>query len=123
MSNPPAFHAPQIVAYDAAGQPVYQQPNPVFRITPEMVDLECDNCGQVFQLGEPAVELYLGIVGRGEKSGRPMVVDDPNVEHPENTNTWIVHPQCAVECITHHICDWGEDEAICAICEQRIEDD
>lgn len=124
MSNPPAFYAPQPVAYDSGGQPVYQQPaTPVFRVTPEMTDLECDNCGQPFQIGEPAVELFLGIMGRGEKSGRPMVVDDPNIEHPEIARTWTVHPQCVVELTEHAICDWGDDVKLCANCEQKIEDD
>jgi hypothetical protein len=120
MSNPLPFHPPAPVAYDAVGQPVFRQP-----VAPPLkkTDLECDNCGQPFYEGEPAVELFLGAVGVGEKSGRPMVVDDPTVEHPEIVRTWIVHPQCVVEMTEHAICDWGDDAKLCANCEQKLTGD
>lgn len=123
MPNPPAFNAPQPVAYDATGQPVYRQPILPVQVAPVPAGVACDQCGQEFQYGEPTVELFLGVIGQSEKSGRAIVVDDPDIEHPELTRTWTVHPQCAVECVNHYICDWGDDANICAMCEQRIEDE
>lgn len=38
--------------------------------------LECAHCGEGFALGERCVERFRGVVGSGEKSGQPMVVED-----------------------------------------------
>lgn len=53
----------------------------------------CYLCGVNIEEGEEVVEILYGIRGRGPKSGRPMVVPDPQSEE----GPVILHPQCTEE--------------------------
>jgi hypothetical protein len=53
--------------------------------------LICEFCGDAIQTSEVGVELFIGRSGHGEKSGRPMLVEDPSV-----SETISLHPDCLI---------------------------
>jgi hypothetical protein len=61
--------------------------------TPRRV-LECAYCGEELRIGERCVDYFRGVVGIGEKSGQPIVVEDqydpedPAVFHEECHEMW-----------------------------------
>ena len=86
----------------------------------------CDECGTLMEFGEEAVELFWGRIGRGQKSGQPMVVDmhdDNDAFIPVKLHLWCVQPF-----MDKHIYDVQDDPrvsdtppAVCEICSQKLE--
>ena len=61
--------------------------------TPNTV-AECAYCGEEIKVGERCIDYYRGVLGMGEKSGQPIVVEDkydpedPAIFHEECHDMW-----------------------------------
>jgi hypothetical protein len=109
MSNP----------YNPYGYPTYYVPQPVQQET-VVEGTECDNCGGLIEMGQEAVEIFMGVLGRGKKSGQPMVVESlVNKDCPVAK----LHPECCVEFINHFVCEMEYEEPLCSVCESKLEGD
>lgn len=77
--------------------------------------LVCDHCGELIH--EVAWNIFEGSPGRGQNTGTPMVVFDPQVN--DNPTGWNLHPDCAAEFL------FGElgDTRFCAGCESKLNDE
>lgn len=69
--------------------------------------LMCDCCGVEIDFNDPGIELFVGKVGYGPKSRRPMVIDDINVDNPYAS----LHLECVQEYISKFVLD--EDQTRC----------
>lgn len=112
--QPPAYYPPQPV-------PVQPVPAPEPK---EELGVWCDACGELIEWEEEAMEIAVGMVARGKKSGQPVVVATAVQEIPPG----IVHIWCGKDFINKYIDD-GDDEdlgkepVICAMCEEEIDQD
>ena len=104
--------------YPDAPQPQTMQPT---ELGPSEFQLCCDQCTEVFELGEPAIELFYGKVGRGEKSGRLMVVESALIDYPIVS----LHEWCVAAFAKAFIYDDGVEEEphFCAGCEAKLSGD
>lgn len=84
----------------------------------------CDICDKLIEIGEAAVEMYLGQIGRGGKSGRLMVTEytaDPYT--PQTVHIW-----CAQEWISQNVWEDGtpspEDDnpRLCDACGNKLDE-
>jgi hypothetical protein len=65
----------------------------------------CPLCHEPIELGENAVEIFLGILARGERSGNPVINQDPLLQGPAIVHTW-----CAPAFVAEYVFpDDGED--------------
>ncbi len=89
----------------------------------EDVYLLCTSCTQPIDFGTEACELFLGVVGHGEKSGRPMVVENPDT----GRFTADLHLECiidfAVDELGLALDDLREEDIFCAGCEAKLSGD
>jgi hypothetical protein len=83
------------------------------------VCLPCDYCGGLMEPGEEATELFYGVIGKGPKSGQPMVVESALVDHPVvSLHLWCIKP-FVKECL--YIEDDEEETArYCSGCEAKL---
>ena len=85
-------------------------------------DLLCDQCGEeIKEDEEDIVELYRGKAGRGPKSGRAMVTQDPLIDFPSVT----LHIWCVSDFAQNELYSDGEgdNEVYCAGCEAKLSGD
>ncbi len=103
--------------------------------------IKCRYCDEPIFLGDRAVYFHHGVIGRGAKSGQPLVTDG---EH--TSGEAVVHELCVasfllteiidssaeteavVDSITESLfgqsySDLATQEPLCAVCETRIEND
>lgn len=70
--------------------------NPFTGTGPEpIIGAKCAHCEDTIEPGEPAFSVYGGLIGRGQRSGNYMVVENPNVEQEEKKEH-VVHVGCLV---------------------------
>ena len=83
------------------------------------VCLPCDHCGELMEPGEEALEILYGVIGKGQKSGQPMVVESSLIDHPfVNLHIW-----CAAEFIKTYIYleeDEPDGARYCAGCDAKL---
>jgi hypothetical protein len=65
----------------------------------------CEICDKLIEIGEIAIELYVGKVGRGTKSGRLMLVEDEQYSETVSLHIW-----CATDYIRQSIWEGGDPE-------------
>lgn len=93
---------------------------PVATDTPSSQDFDidvclvCDYCGEVLEPDDEAVDMMVGKVGESPKSGRPIVVQDP-----ERGVEAILHVDCIHPWMGSEVEE--EIEALCAACESKLE--
>jgi hypothetical protein len=77
--------------------------------------LKCSYCDEVIEYDEIAISLIIGRVGRGQKSGRPMILDDKELTNPIPDLHLDCLPSYAME---ENLCEgWDYDEGeICRGC-------
>ena len=92
----PGFNPPPPstdVTYDFT-QPAAAPPLPPRHQAPPVIDFgTCDHCGDIIEFGDPSLDLFPGVMGRGKRTGKPMTVDEDDTT-PGELHT--VHMACAV---------------------------
>lgn len=81
----------------------------------------CEGCGHLIEIGETAIEVFIGDIGRGEKSGRLMVTDHKSDPYEPVT----VHIWCAHNWITENIWEGpapNESPQLCDGCGIKLDD-
>lgn len=101
----------------------------------------CKWCDKPIFIGDRSVLLHHGIIGRGKKSGQPLVTDDELT-----SGEAVVHELCAISYLVMNIVDSAEEaenvidtvtadmfgisyselrneDNLCSACEAKIEDD
>lgn len=101
----------------------------------------CRWCDKPIFIGDRSVFMHHGVIGRGRKSGNPLVVDDDLT-----TGEAVMHELCSVSYLLMNIVDSAEEgeavidtltadlfgvpysellnqEQLCANCEARLDDD
>lgn len=99
------------------------EPAPSILSSPEAVEgVFCAECGKLIELGEVAVELFVGEIGRGGKSGQLMVVDYKVSPYtPETVHIW-----CAQDWIENNIWELGvepnDSPKLCDGCGTKLDE-
>lgn len=66
--------------------------------------IKCNFCEKPIFLGDRAVYFHHGVVGRGPKSGQPLVMDDSHTSGES-----VVHELCVAAFLTTEIVDSSEE--------------
>lgn len=82
---PPGFNPP----------PLVDQSDP-FKPEPKLDadSTTCDHCGELLEIGDPCVEIFPGILGRGKRNKTLMCVDEDSKKPGE---VYILHVLCVKE--------------------------
>ncbi len=109
--------------YGLLGQPQYEQPyqpKPSPALPTGHVPL-CGYCGQRVEMKETAVDVLIGVVGPGPKSGRAMVLPgDDYADLEENQAT--LHLECCIQWMDERM-GGGLFPALCENCSAALEGD
>lgn len=81
----------------------------------------CDYCGEILEEGEQALELFDGVIGRGQKSGRLMVTE--SLVNKDDMNVATLHRECAPTFIYHMLIGDEMPEPLCSVCESKLDGD
>lgn len=85
---------------------------------PQPMGKECSYCGEIIHLGERCVERFRGVLGVGEKSGAPLVVDDKY----DPDATFVLHEDCEKAMLLEDASS-GEPMKFCEGCGAKFQDD
>lgn len=83
-------------------------------------EIECDNpyCGEPIFEHEPAVSIFVGVVGRSRKSGYASIVAGKTISSTVRLHIWCVTEYSKVEIFEE---ETGDD--LCVACSNRLDKD
>lgn len=81
--------------------------------------LDCENCHGTIEEGDAAIELVVGKIGRGARSGNLMVVRDMG----DFPTPIVLHLECIELYARHEIFDGGDDDLFCSSCAESLRED